>query len=109
MEEWTAHLRGQPPHLPEGAAPWPWFMDLFRSAMNRPWEWQRDKAKKNGKLWRTTEDWGIQWEDTMEGVQKWSINVAINAGTWDRELGMDRLSPRYEECQRRFGASRNVT
>ena len=41
LEEFLHRSNGSLPRLPEGAEPGAWFGDQIRSALNKPWEWQR--------------------------------------------------------------------
>lgn len=48
VRAWIEHLRANPQRLPDGAEPGRWFVDLFRGAMKRPWEWQRENGRRVG-------------------------------------------------------------
>lgn len=45
------------------------------------------------------------YERDWTAEQRWSIQVARNSGTWDDEVGIDRLDPRHPDNQRKGSAA----
>ncbi len=55
VSEYTAWVNRTRPQLPAGSNRWVWFLDQFRGAMSRPWEWRNGHKPQMGP--RPVGDW----------------------------------------------------
>jgi len=106
VEAWVEWLRGQTEvEPPEGADCWKWFCTLFRRAMTRDFEWQREAEKHKNQRWLLTPDGRKLYERDWSPGDRATVDAWTTEGRWLPDLGISTLQEIVDGKPRFKGAS----